>query len=233
MAANNEKVTRMVFLEELNQIGLRAKMDGEQGDWISRAEAAVVLAGALPPMNTGIAGGLPAPFADLNTMTLVQQQAVSTLYALGIMVGDGQLFHGELKLTRSELGAITQRTQARLGALPGTEVTGYEVITDLSTLPQEVQETALSLQGKVGAVTQRSGEDKYLILTAGERYTGGYAIEVTNVAETAGRTEVTVSLTAPGPDEIPLQAITYPQTVVRFAKAVKPIAVVNGEALAL
>ncbi|KEO81093.1 protease complex subunit PrcB family protein [Tumebacillus flagellatus] len=268
MATSNEKVSRIEFMEEMNQIGLSPNVTGKPADGLTRAEAAVFLAQALPPMNLGIAGGVPAPFHDMSSMTAEQQQAVSTLYALGIVVGDDQqMFHGNRDLTREELGMMAERTQARLQAAGGSQVTGptkpgapmkptapadsnaadatssssatsssgapipYEVITDLSTLPPNVQDTASALQGTSGAVTVDSGDSTYLLLSAGERSTGGYAITVAGVNETDVRIEVTVGLTTPAPGTMLLQAITYPQLAVRFARTVKPIVVLNPEAL--
>ena len=254
MTPINDKVTRMEVLEELNQIGLAPHVGGDPGELMSRADAAVVLAAALPPLNTGFAGVQPAPFRDLNSLSPEQHEAVSTLYTLGIVVGDDQLmFRGDQKLTRAELGVIVDRTQLRLQAAsqgsPGFPVQdplqtpvqkpepvgtpAYEVISNFSTLPVEVQNTAISLQGKVGAVTQDVEGSTYLILTAGERYTGGYAIEVTSVTQTGARTEVAVNLQTPDPNAVALQAITYPQAVVRFDNTAKPVALVNSEALAL
>ncbi|PWK05045.1 protease complex subunit PrcB family protein [Tumebacillus permanentifrigoris] len=241
MAKANNKVTRIEFLEELNKIGLSPTVDGNQADTITRAEAAVILADALPPLNTGIAGGRPAPYHDLNTLNPVQQAAVSTLYSLGIMVGDDQqLFHGEQKLTHEELDLIVERTRARLQSAPSfpsgpiskpTPAPSYEVSTDLSALPPDVQDRAIAVQGTSGAITTDSGDSTYLILSAGERYTGGYVITVENVTETDSRIEVTVGLQTPAPGGFALQAITYPQTVLRFPQTVKPIVVLNTEAL--
>ncbi|MBL0386728.1 protease complex subunit PrcB family protein [Tumebacillus sp. ITR2] len=253
MATTNEKVTRIEFMEELNQIGLSPNVTGAPADTLSRAEAAVFLAEALPPLNTGFAGGQPAPFRDLNSLTTGQQQAVSTLYSLGIVLGDGNgLFHGNQDLTRDELGMIVERTQARLQAAgaststtnptkptgiirptsPSTEpASSYQVITDLSALPQDVQNTALAVQGTSGAVSLDSGDSTYLLISAGERNTGGYAVTVDSVNETDTRIEVTVGLTTPAAGTMSLQAITYPQTVVEFAQTVKPIVVLNQEVL--
>jgi hypothetical protein len=240
MAPTNHKVTRIEFLEELNQIGLSPAVDGDPAELITRAEAAVLLAEALPPMNTGFAGNLPAPFRDLLTLTPAQQQAVSTLYNLGIITGDSsQDFHGSRTLTRDELQLVLERTQARLQSAPSGPIgqptpaptTKYEVITDLSALPADVQSRAEAVLGTSGAITVDSGGSTYLILSAGERYTGGYAITVENVAETDTRIEVTAGLQTPPAGSFALQAITYPQTVVRFPQTTKPVVVMNMEVL--
>lgn len=243
MATTNHKVTRIEFLEELNQIGLSPAVDGDPAERITRAEAAVLLAEALPPMNTGFAGHLPAPFRDLSTLTPAQQQAVSTLYNLGIITGDSsQDFNGSRVLTRDELQLVLERTQARLSSAPlspsgpigkptPAPTAAYEVITDLSVLPADVQSRAEAVLGTSGAITVDSGGSTYLILSAGERSTGGYAITVENVAETDTRLEVTAGLQTPPAGSFALQAITYPQTVVRFPQTTKPIVVMNMEVL--
>lgn len=249
MTVESSPVTRIEFLEELNQIGLAPHVSGEPGATITRVEAAVLLAESLPHLNLGFAGGTPAPFQDLNLLSPTEQQAVSKLYHLGILLGDGQgHVHGQDALTREELGALLERTEARLQALqslkalkagdktPQQEMpvgvfTSYEVVTDYSTLPSRIQDIAHSVQAAPGSMVVDSDDATYLILSAGERFTGGYAVTVTSVKETPTRLEVTVQLLKPSSGSFVIQAITYPQIVVKFAKTVKPIVVLNQEEL--
>lgn len=56
----------------------------------------------------------------------------------------------------------------------------------------------------------KSGADCYLVVYAGERPTGGYSVEITEITAVEGKTTVTVRETAPSKDAIVTQALTYP-----------------------
>ncbi len=66
-------------------------------------------------------------------------------------------------------------------------------------------------------------EDGYLILISmGEKNTGGYSIEVLNVVDNEGITTIITKVTAPEKDQITTQAITYPKTAIKIAKNISP-----------
>lgn len=50
----------------------------------------------------------------------------------------------------------------------------------------------------------------YLLVTYGEKPTGGYAVEITEITEAEDKVLVTVHFTEPGEDEVVTQALTYP-----------------------
>jgi hypothetical protein len=50
----------------------------------------------------------------------------------------------------------------------------------------------------------------YLLVTYGEKPTGGYVVEITDITEEEGKLIVTAYFTEPGEDEMVTQAFTYP-----------------------
>jgi hypothetical protein len=56
----------------------------------------------------------------------------------------------------------------------------------------------------------------YVILSMGEKNTGGYSIEIEKVEETDKNIIITVKEKNPAPDAMVTQAITYPYTVVKI-----------------
>jgi hypothetical protein len=104
----------------------------------------------------------------------------------------------------------------------GTVVRGITVnkinfeVVDVSTLSEQ-------LQNEIEALKQQRGyefwlqEDGsyYILISSGEKSTGGYGIEVNSIEDNEGRTVIAVTETAPGADEMTAQIITYPFVVVK------------------
>ncbi len=77
-------------------------------------------------------------------------------------------------------------------------------------LPEEIkawQEGSLTLF--LGQARVHNGK-LYLLVTYGEKPTGGYSVEITDLVERDGRLEVTVNFTDPAEDEMVTEALTYP-----------------------
>lgn len=99
----------------------------------------------------------------------------------------------------------------------------YEVIGDLSTLPQEVQTGLHGKQGSAGLTVVESEGATYALLSAGEKPTGGYSIEVLNITELAGRVQIHAAVNAPPSGVNVIQMITYPSIVVKLPETGKPV----------
>ena len=50
----------------------------------------------------------------------------------------------------------------------------------------------------------------YILVTYGEKPTGGFEVEITGIAEEEDKIVVTVEFTEPGKDDMVTQALTYP-----------------------
>ncbi|MBR6987413.1 MAG: protease complex subunit PrcB family protein [Clostridiales bacterium] len=72
-----------------------------------------------------------------------------------------------------------------------------------------------------------------VIINAGEKSTGGYEINITDIAYDGSEMIITVEETSPGPDEMVTEALTYPSCAVELDKLPKSVKVVwtNGTGL--
>jgi len=99
----------------------------------------------------------------------------------------------------------------------------YEVIEDRSLLPQEVQDGLQGKQGGDGLTVVESGGATYVLLSAGEKPTGGYSIEVQNVTESAGRIQIHAKVNEPAAGMSVIQMITYPTVIIKLPETGKPV----------
>ncbi|MCX7570023.1 protease complex subunit PrcB family protein [Tumebacillus sp. DT12] len=99
----------------------------------------------------------------------------------------------------------------------------YEVIEDLSALPQEVQQGLQGKQQSEGLTVVEAEGATYALLSLGERPTGGYTIEVQQVIESAGRIEIHAKVKEPAAGLSVIQMITYPALVVKLPETGKPV----------
>lgn len=82
--------------------------------------------------------------------------------------------------------------------------------------PDEVLDTWEKLKdGVAQEVVVVSGET-FAIITAGEKPSGGYSVEIISVGEANGKLRVTYAVTAPKPGSMTTAAITYPSAIVQF-----------------
>lgn len=230
---NQNHVTREELHTKVMQIsGLSSSEVVDRPDeTVSRIETAVLLSSTLPPMNTGIAGGLPAPFKDITSLTAGQQNAVARVYHLGIMLGnDAGVFEPHRKLEREEADWILRRAQERIQTRK--RPVPYEIITEAEVLPQLVMDKAAESLIEPGVNVVSSEEATYVVISGGERNTGGYSIMPTSVVQGNGQIEILVELIRPEPGAMLLQAITYPQLILRLPRIDQPVVLLNPGELA-
>lgn len=77
-------------------------------------------------------------------------------------------------------------------------------------LPAEVQSWIDAATNKFGGQSYVHEEILYLLVTYGEKPTGGYSVEITDIKEDDEKLIVTAYFTEPGEDEMVTQALTYP-----------------------
>lgn len=72
----------------------------------------------------------------------------------------------------------------------------------------------------------------YVLITMGEANTGGYDVEVTEVAQQNSKWVIHAKLVPPAPDSFVIMAITYPAIVVKLPQTVTKLSVfANGQEL--
>ena len=85
----------------------------------------------------------------------------------------------------------------------------------------------------VGQIRENEGM-LYILVTYGEKPTGGYAVEITEIAETDSKLTVTVNFRKPADDEDVTETITYPYDVAVIEDPGLPVEfVANGAELYL
>ena len=60
------------------------------------------------------------------------------------------------------------------------------------------------------------GDYTYILVTEGERPTGGYTLEVTSVTTDSDKILVSTTFTSPPEDAMVITVITYPSTLIRI-----------------
>jgi hypothetical protein len=99
----------------------------------------------------------------------------------------------------------------------------YEVIADHSTLPPEVQAKAQEEQGTEGVTVVQEADATYAILSAGEKPSGGYRIDVQQVKLANHMIKVSAPVVEPSRQSFTIQVMSYPQSVVKLAKNDLPV----------
>lgn len=83
-------------------------------------------------------------------------------------------------------------------------------ITIPDELPGEVQSLIEAAKNDFAAQTFEYEGVLYLLVTYGEKTTGGYTVEITDISEGEGKLVVTVKFCEPAADDFVIQALTYP-----------------------
>jgi len=86
---------------------------------------------------------------------------------------------------------------------------GVEVILP-DQLPAEIEEWIEDSRQEFAGQTYELEGVLYLLVTYGERPTGGYDVEITDIAVQDDKVVVTADFTEPAEDEMVTQALTYP-----------------------
>lgn len=98
--------------------------------------------------------------------------------------------------------------QEQLPAEPDNDE-GVEIVLP-DQLPAEVEEWIEDSRQELAGQTYELEGVLYLLVTYGERPTGGYDVEITDIAMQDDKVVVTAEFTEPAEDEMVTQALTYP-----------------------
>ncbi len=85
---------------------------------------------------------------------------------------------------------------------------------DLAELPSELQKWVQNSRQIMLGQSRIFGDYRYILMTYGEKPTGGYDVTITELEEHDDRLEVSVELTEPEDDQPVTQALTYPYDLV-------------------
>jgi hypothetical protein len=92
-------------------------------------------------------------------------------------------------------------------------------VIDSSTLLEELRNEIEILKLQKGYQFWKQDDGSFFILiSAGEKNTGGYGIEVESIEDNEGKTIVSVKETEPAEGDMNLQALTYPFVVVKASE---------------
>lgn len=104
---------------------------------------------------------------------------------------------------------------------PDTVVSFNQV--DLEELPAEPKKWAEERHRRRGTYVRDFGDKTYLLVSWGEKPTGGYGVKIEEVAGTRTGSLVGVRLSAPKPGELVTQALTYPHAVAVAQRLNRPV----------
>ena len=93
----------------------------------------------------------------------------------------------------------------------------YEVIEEDALENEAAKEWYEENRENYGSYTHAISEDeKYLLVSAGERRTGGYSLEIEGVNELSQMITLNIKLNEPSSDDMVTQALTYPNMLVKI-----------------
>jgi len=120
-----------------------------------------------------------------------------------------RIIKGEIKMIRKTVFImILAAAMLFVLACDGPDLPDEVTLPD--ELPAEVQAWIDAAINDFGGQTLVHEGILYLLVTYGEKPTGGYDVEITGITEEEGKLVVTANFTEPGEDEMVTQALTYP-----------------------
>ena len=99
----------------------------------------------------------------------------------------------------------------------------FNSVVDLDNLPEGVVAWVNSSLQTFGGQTLIDGENLYLLVTYGEKPTGGFSVEITEIVKEKDKLVVTANFNEPGKDEMVTQALTYPYSLVIIEASDLPV----------
>ncbi len=103
------------------------------------------------------------------------------------------------------------------------EIIQFEPVVDTDNLPEEVETWVNDSLHTYGGQSFVDGNKLYLLVTYGEKPTGGYSVNITGVVKEKDKIIVTANFIEPGEDEMVTQALTYPYDLVIIETSDLPV----------
>lgn len=189
---------------------------------VTRMEVAQWVSRAVPPMNTGIAGGQQVDFIDTKDLPSDVQEAISHVYHLGVMIGDDGLFRPHDPLTRAEATVLIERLLERIQSQMGGQEMAFKRV-DLEAVSGAVNNWAQTKKSVPGLHSASFEGKTYILVSRGQKPNPGYGIKIQNVVEEPNRIVVSVTISNPEPGKMYAQVITTPYDLVVISQTAKPI----------
>lgn len=109
----------------------------------------------------------------------------------------------------------TEDSQENSTKQTAKEKIAFEIV-DVNSLSEQLISDIDALKLQRGYAFWPQDDGSYLILiSAGEKPTGGYGIEVNSIESMEERTIITVTETEPAPDAMSITVLTYPSVVIK------------------
>jgi hypothetical protein len=142
----------------------------------------------------------------------------------------------EEKVSEGEITEPEQQMSAEKsrGNTPEEVTPEYEVIEDLDTLPKKIAETLEHLKRQRGYFVFNpkdyvTGNYLYVLISAGEKPTGGYSINIDSLTLQNNTLKVVIKEQEPDARDGVIQVITYPLVVVKMYDLIEGIYVIDED----
>lgn len=93
----------------------------------------------------------------------------------------------------------------------------YKIINE-SEAPQPVKDWLNKNKYKEDYAVIHTEKHTFILITRGEKKTGGYGLELTKLEKQDNKIAVFVEYTDPKPDQVVIQVVTYPYLIVKLEK---------------
>lgn len=119
-------------------------------------------------------------------------------------------------------------TQAPINGITVNPIS-FEVL-DETLLSDQIQKDIESLKLVRGYHYWLQDDGSYIILiSSGEKTTGGYGIEITSIEDNEGKTNISVVETSPSADVMVIQVISYPHIVIQVSGITDQFNIINQD----
>jgi len=117
---------------------------------------------------------------------------------------------------------------------PEPEDLDYEIFKEEDALPNDIGAVVSNLKGVRGYFVfdqqkYNTGDNLYILISSGEKVTGGYSLEVNTVSAEGGTLSVIVEEEEPADDVSVIQALTYPFVVLKLDRSFENFSIVNTD----
>ncbi len=99
----------------------------------------------------------------------------------------------------------------------------FAIVEEENEFPLEINQWISSNKEKEGYVVIEEEEHTYVVISRGEKSTGGYTINVNEVEDQEEWISIKVEYINPDPMDMVMQIITYPVIVIRMERTEKTI----------
>ncbi len=109
----------------------------------------------------------------------------------------------------------------------------YKVVEDINSLSEDLVPIAEGAKSQRGFINFKNETYNYILISSGEKPTGGYGITIKSVEDVEGTASIVIEETAPEKDAMVTEALTYPYIILDMPMESQSFRVTNeaGEEL--